>query len=816
MKSMTMVAIVLGAAGLVLLGRCTAPRGARESGASTAASQPPAEAKAEVWTCPMHPEVRQPRPGSCPKCGMDLVLQTDDTGPRQLAMSPDAVKLAGIQTAPVERRFVTMPVRIVGKVEYDETRVRTIAARVAGRLDRLYVDYTGISVKEGDHLVWLYSPELLEAQQELLEAKKRLHATKEEPSEFLADSNRRGYQSAREKLLLWGLSLEQVDEIEARGTAEDHMMIRSPSSGVVVHKDLTEGDYVKEGTPIYRIADLSHLWVRLDAYEQDLPWLRYGQTVTVQTEAYPGRVFEGWISFLDPVVSETTRTVKVRVNIANADGLLKPGMFVRGVVQSRLGDEGAVVEPRLAGKWISPMHPEIVKDGPGTCDVCGMDLVPAAELGFVDEEILEKPLVVPVTAVLVAGTRGVVYVEVPGEKPTFEGREVILGPRAGDFYIVRAGLSEKDRVVVNGAFRIDSSMQIRAKRSMMTLAGDADTYTGPSTAVLRASLEPVYDAYLGMQKALSADDADAARQSSGELGAALAEVRAGGLSREARARWQEEAEVLGREAQAIAEGASLVELREHFSTLSRSVLTLERTFRHVGATRYHAFCPMAFDNQGGSWLQGSGELANPYFGSSMLKCGEIREEWPGVEQQVQSATQESPPLAPERATPEPKKEPEEKQEQEQTPPATVDLSPVYQAYFTLQASLAKDDAERASSALAGLHDAVAGVDESALAAPALGPWNELAAAVAASRDLRSLEPQRTAFQRLSDSLLAVHDAAGHGGSATFYRVHCPMAFGDTGADWLQRDKVVANPYFGASMLRCGSIESELPGRGEGR
>ena len=138
-----------------------------------------------------------------------------------------------------------------------------------------------------------------------------------------------------------------------------------------------------------------------------------------------------------------------------------------------------MIAPALAGKWISPMHPEIVKDGPGKCDVCGMDLVPAAELGLVDEEALEKPLVVPASAVLVTGVRAVVYVEVPGEKPTFEGREVILGPRAGDFYIVRAGLTENDRVVVNGAFRVDSAMQIRGKRSMMSLAGEADTYTGP-------------------------------------------------------------------------------------------------------------------------------------------------------------------------------------------------------------------------------------------------------------------------------------------------------------------------------------------------
>ena len=134
------------------------------------------------------------------------------------------------------------------------------------------------------------------------------------------------------------------------------------------------------------------------------------------------------------------------------------------------------------------------------------------------------------------------------------------------------------------------------------------------------SLEPVYDAYLRMQQALASDDAEAARQSGGQLRAALDGVRTGGVSREVRVRWEEEATVLRREMQAIASGASLAELRGHFSTISRSVLNLEKTFRHVGSARYQAFCPMAFDNQGGSWLQGAGELANPYFGSSILPC----------------------------------------------------------------------------------------------------------------------------------------------------------------------------------------------------
>jgi Cu(I)/Ag(I) efflux system membrane fusion protein len=166
----------------------------------------------------------------------------------------------------------------------------------------------------------------------------------------------------------------------------------------------------------------------------------------------------------------------VRVNVPNPEGKLKPEMFVRGEVRAQVAEGGQVVAPDLAGKWISPMHPWIVKDGPGTCDVCGMKLVPAEELGYVSAETVarEAPLVIPRSAALVTGPRAVVYVEVPDqEEPTYEGREIVLGPRAGDYYLVREGLQEGELVVTNGAFKIDSEIQIQAKPSMMMPAGGA-------------------------------------------------------------------------------------------------------------------------------------------------------------------------------------------------------------------------------------------------------------------------------------------------------------------------------------------------------
>ena len=433
----------------------------------------------QVWTCSMHPHIRQPKPGKCPICGMNLIPANDSgsdsmAGMRQMTVTPEAAKLMEIQTSPVERRFVETTIRMVGKVEYDETRLGYITAWVAGRLDRLFVDYTGVAVKEGDHMVELYSPDLLSAQEELIQAVRAVKQLEQSGVEIIRETASATVIASREKLRLWGLAQEQIDQIETRGTPSDHVIIQSPMGGIVIHKNAQEGMYVQTGTRIYTIADLTHLWVRLDAYESDLAWLRYGQSVQFSTEAYPGEVFTGTIAFIDPVLDDKRRTVKVRVNVTNEDGRLKPGMFVRGTVRAQVANGGLVVDTTLSGKWISPMHPEIIKDEPGNCDICDMPLVRAEELGYVSSQEGEssKPLVVPASAVLATGTRAIVYVKLRGaDKPTFEGREIVLGLRAGDYYIVRGNLEEGDEVVTQGNFKIDSALQLSAKPSMMNPQG---------------------------------------------------------------------------------------------------------------------------------------------------------------------------------------------------------------------------------------------------------------------------------------------------------------------------------------------------------
>lgn len=431
----------------------------------------------EKWYCSMHPQIVRDGPGLCPLCEMDLIPMPKDlvaeAAPRELVVSEAAAKLMDIQTSAVERRFVAREVRMVGKVAYDETRVKSITAWVPGRIDRLYVDFTGTRVDQGDHLVYLYSPELISAQAELLQAAKASGAANGGASTYLKTSAQRTLDAAREKLRLLGLNAEQIAGIEASGKPVTHLTVYSPIGGVVIEKQATEGMYVSTGTPIYTVADLSQVWVKLDAYESDLPWIQYGQEVAFSTEAYPGETFAGRISFKDPFLDPKTRTVKVRVNVPNADGRLKPEMLVRAVVKARSAGTGRVMDAAMAGKWICPMHPSIVKTEAGSCDICEMDLVTTESLGYVPPGATgQAPLVIPATAPLITGKRAVVYVQKSeADRPTFEGREVVLGPRTGDYYIVKTGLIEGERVVTHGNFKIDSALQIQAKPSMMSPSG---------------------------------------------------------------------------------------------------------------------------------------------------------------------------------------------------------------------------------------------------------------------------------------------------------------------------------------------------------
>lgn len=607
------VAIVMVVVGLII-GRFTAPSHDSRGDASslTGDGTGPSE-----YTCSMHPQIRQPNPGKCPICAMDLIpagqADKEDTGPREISLSRHAQALARIQTAPVERRIPEAEIRLFGQVEMDETRTRSITARFPARIERLYVNYTGMQVKSGDHLARIYSPELLTAQAELISA--------------LRFGDPRAIRASREKLLLWGLGENAIKAIESKTEPSDTMDINSPLGGFITRKMVSDGDYVETGAALFEIADLSHVWVVLDAYEMDKTWLRFGQSVEFTAEALPGKVFKGRISFIPPVLDTATRTFKIRVNVANEDRLLRPGMFVTAVVKAQVAGEGVVLDSSLEGKWISPMHPEIVKDGPGTCDVCGMDLVPAAGLGYVAADSAGIPLLVPASAVMQTGKRAVVYVEVPDrERPTYEGREIALGPRAGDNYIVVSGLKDGERVVTHGAFKLDSALQILAKPSMMS-GPDPDAPRGiEATPEMRDALGKLLHAYFPVWRALAGDDLPSAKEAAGKLESATHQFH--GLPGTAGASefFESTLAALSKSAGETAKADEIEAARRTFEHLSNAMI---RAVRTVGLNRdtpaFLAFCPMAFEGRRADWLQNDEELLNPYFGSAMLGCGGLEE-----------------------------------------------------------------------------------------------------------------------------------------------------------------------------------------------
>jgi Cu(I)/Ag(I) efflux system membrane fusion protein len=580
------------------------------------------------WTCSMHPHIRLPKPGICPLCPMDLIPLTAQeavVGDRQITFSQEALKLMEVQTTPVERKFVEAEIRMVGKVDYDETRVKNITAWVPGRIDRLYVDFTGITVNKGDHMVDLYSPELISAQAELLQALKAAGSIKSNTSDLMKRTALATLEAARDKLQLLGLTRAQIDKIESAGEPVTHITIYSPMGGIVIHKHATEGMYVNTGTPVYTLADLSRLWVMLDAYESDLPWIRYGQEVEFSTEAYPGEIFKGKISFRDPILNAKTRTVKVRLNVDNPDGKLKPGMFVRSVLRAKVAQGGAAMEPELAGKWICPMHPSIVKEQPDKCDICEMDLVTTESLFATANEPNEPPMVIPATAPLITGKRAVVYVRVPNmDKPTFEGRQVVLGPRAADYYLVKEGLTEGEIVVTNGNFKIDSALQIQAKPSMMSADSGHMYEIFEVPDEYSRQLWGVVEKYLLLHEALASDDKDRAIRAAGEVQQALNAVEMSLLSSNAHKVWMASSDKMKSALDKIKEAEKIEPMRVGFEGLSNELIAVVEQFGvYQNKILYKINCPMAFNDKGADWLQTDGNIRNPYFGASMYTCGQV-------------------------------------------------------------------------------------------------------------------------------------------------------------------------------------------------
>ncbi|MGB6067085.1 MAG: efflux RND transporter periplasmic adaptor subunit [Desulfomonilaceae bacterium] len=383
--------------------------------------------------------------------------------PVRYTMSPEAKMLAEVETVKVKRERTVKDLRMVGMVFGAEPRLATLTARIGGRLDAVYIDFTGVKVNKGDPMVTIWSPTLITSEVELITS------TKKPDTNLDTKGIIRG---AAEKLMQYGLTKEQIKKIRETGKPDEYITLRAPISGIVLQKNALVGQFVKEGTVMYTINDLSHVWVKLSAYEPNLPWIRYGQKVTFTTPSFPGKTYKGTVIFIDPVVDMPTRTISVRLDAPNPTYELKPHMFVNAVLHAEIDDHGRIVKPEWVGKYICPFDPTEISSVPGKCSKSKAPLQPATAYGYsgVKHPVM-MPLVVPVSAVLYTGKRSLVYVEVPNQRePTYEQRNVVLGPRAQEKYVIYGGLKEGERVVYKGNFEIDSSVQIAGLPSMMNPA----------------------------------------------------------------------------------------------------------------------------------------------------------------------------------------------------------------------------------------------------------------------------------------------------------------------------------------------------------
>lgn len=541
-----------------------------------------------TWTCSMHPQIKQDKPGLCPICAMDLIPLTsmqssgDDVDPNEIVMTESAAKLADIQTMMVQLGVPEKSIHLQGKIHADERNISELTARFGGRIEKLFVNYTGQTVRKGEKLATVYSPALVTAQRELLEAIS------------FKDTRPSLYQAARGKLKLWDLTEQQIAEIEKKGEPTLYFDVVSPISGTVTMRHVAIGDYIKEGTKLFKVVDLSKLWVMFDAYESDLPWVKLNDQLEFTVQAIPGKSYEAKVTYIDPFINANTRVAKVRAEVSNKEQLLKPEMFVNGVVVSKIAEDS-------------------------------------------DE------LLIPKSSILWTGKRAIVYVKVPDrENPSFLYREVVLGPEAGSFFVVKEGLNQGEEIAINGVFKIDAAAQLIGLPSMMNPEGGQmstghnhgempvdhskhEVKTYDVDGKFKKQLTQFYQVYLSLNKAFVSSDSKQVVSQSKELLDQLESIDMSLLKGDAHLSWMEDLKVLESKLKEISDVNDIDKQRIAFAPFNQALYKSIKSFGLDKTTVYFQYCPMANGDKGAYWFSNSEEIRNPYFGDMMLKCGEVSE-----------------------------------------------------------------------------------------------------------------------------------------------------------------------------------------------
>jgi Cu(I)/Ag(I) efflux system membrane fusion protein len=551
-----------------------------------------------VWTCSMHPQIRQSEPGMCPICAMALIPASGggDTGDQYtLTMTPEAVRLAEVRTSEVRSGAPVKEIRVPGAVRTAEDRLSVVSAQVSGRIVRQMADFTGKRVKEGEALLTIWSPDLIAAQRELLDAARMSDHTGMEDMDHESMENIDDVllMAARNKLRFWQLTESQIRAIELGGEVLNEIAVLAPRSGVIMSRNVRPDDVIDPGMVLYEIADLSRVWMEFEVYEQDLSLVRTGQRVRFGAQGSGNERLTGLISWKDPMLDVSRRTARIRVEVDNSSGEWLPGMLLSGVVEVQ-GRQNAVLIPESAVLW--------------------------------------------------TGTRSVVYtaVESAGD-PVFTFREVVLGDRVGSDRVIVSGLQPGERVVTNGAFKIDAEFQLRDKFSMLNrgldvktamLAGEqAGSLVTGSGAVLtslrsqtgsafRTELDGVLNAYFDIKDALFGSDANASMQGVRGMGQVLAAVAGVGLQGGAQNEWRTYRQKLRAQLDAWQQSTDIEQQRARFFELSRILYEVIERFGINGVV-WHQYCPMAFDDSGATWLNRRETIENPYLPETMAGCGEV-------------------------------------------------------------------------------------------------------------------------------------------------------------------------------------------------
>jgi Cu(I)/Ag(I) efflux system membrane fusion protein len=477
------------------------------------AGQRHAAAAGLEYYCPMHPLVVQADPGTCPICGMRLAMRrVGEKGSlhpgvtARVELTPARIAQAGIRTFEVAYAPLTQTITAVGNVAFDERKLANIVSKVPGRtrVETLHVNVTGQSVEIGQRLAELYSPELSQAIQELVNVSRAVNRSVEPQTAAARELSKDRQQMLRassEKLRRWGVTESQIDEILTKGKTDFKFPILSPIRGTVLKKNVVEGQEVPEGYPMFEVVDLSTVWVVARVFERQLGSIRLGQRVEATFEAFPGESFPGKVEFIQTIVDPATRTVEIRFALENHDLRLRPGMFATVTLTTLVAETAAFqarIDPALRpsqkahlaslsvaeqkicpvthaklGSMGAPIPVNVLGRKVWTC--CGacppkLEAQPAKYLVRLEPPPQDEVLSVPESAVIDTGTRTVVYIE--SEPGVFEGREVVLGPRAGNLYSVLDGLAPGEKVAASGAFLIDAESRINPGASASPIAND--------------------------------------------------------------------------------------------------------------------------------------------------------------------------------------------------------------------------------------------------------------------------------------------------------------------------------------------------------